>query len=146
MTHSTMTQDDLDRFAGHTPGPWKACAFSSIVGCPVTAQPDKTKNTFNVCGVAAPVSREENIANARLIAAAPDLLAQIQSLTAENIALKARVEELRKALEHARGAIASLDDDDLGWSQPPHDEIEPWPLKAELLHTIDAALSTQGER
>jgi hypothetical protein len=70
--------------AAFTPGPWRACAFSSIVGCPVTAQPDKTKNTFNVCGVAAPVSRDENIANARLIAAAPELY-----------------EALELALEHA---------------------------------------------
>jgi hypothetical protein len=62
-----------------TPGPWWTAGFSSIVGNPVCAQPDKTKNTFNVCSVAAPVSREENIANARLIAAAPDLLAACEA-------------------------------------------------------------------
>jgi PAS domain-containing protein len=52
---------------------------------------------------------------------------------------------LRGALGHARCAVASLDDDDLGWSQPPHDEIAPWPLKDELLHTIDAALTPSAD-
>lgn len=52
---------------------------------------------------------------------------------------------MREALEHARGAVASLDDDALGWSEPPHDEIEPWPLKDELLHMIDEARALTKE-
>jgi hypothetical protein len=63
-----------------TPAPWHAGSFSSIVGVPVMAQPDPMKNTFNVCGVAAPVSREENIANARLIAAAPELYEALDAI------------------------------------------------------------------
>jgi hypothetical protein len=54
-------------------------------------------------------------------------------------------EVLREALEHARQAIESLDDDALGRSDP-NGEVEPWPLKLELLAAIDAALSTgQGK-
>lgn len=66
--------------AAHTPGPWTAAPFSSVVGCPITAQPDKTKNTILVAGTRSAVAedpaefRAEVEANARLIAAAPDML------------------------------------------------------------------------
>jgi formylmethanofuran dehydrogenase subunit B len=34
-----------------TPGPWKAGKFSSVVGCPITAQPDPSRNTVVIAGV-----------------------------------------------------------------------------------------------
>lgn len=37
--------------AGHTPTPWEAGYYSSIVGLPIMAQPDKTKNSVVVVGV-----------------------------------------------------------------------------------------------
>ena len=61
--------------ASHTPGPWKAGSYSSVVGIPITAQPDKTKNTVVVASTIQASSREEAEANARLISVAPDLLA-----------------------------------------------------------------------
>lgn len=62
---------------GHTPGPWTAVSFSSVVGCPITAQPDPNQNTIVVAGTHSAFGadfRGEVEANARLIAAAPDLL------------------------------------------------------------------------
>lgn len=59
----------------HTPGPWEAGHYSSVVGLPVVAQPDPTQNTIIICGVRG--NREEAEANARLIAAAPDLFAAL---------------------------------------------------------------------
>ena len=58
----------------HTPGPWRAAPYSSIVGCPITAQPRPDKNSIRIAGVAGPIARVEIEANARLIAAAPTLL------------------------------------------------------------------------
>lgn len=64
----------------HTPGPWKASPFSSIVGCPISAQPDPKRNTIVIGSVhgAAAEDREgyraEVEANARLISAAPEML------------------------------------------------------------------------
>jgi len=34
-----------------TPGEWRATKFSSVVGCPITTQPDPTKNTVVIAGV-----------------------------------------------------------------------------------------------
>lgn len=70
----------------HTPGPWKACAFSSVVGCPITAQPDPNASTIVVAGTRSAMAadsegfRQEVEANARLIAAAPYLLQFAQAV------------------------------------------------------------------
>lgn len=62
-----------------TPGPWKAAPYSSVVGCPISAQPDPEKNTILVAGTRSAVAetpegfRAEVEANARLIAAAPEI-------------------------------------------------------------------------
>ncbi len=58
----------------HTPGPWKASPYSSIVGCAVTAQPDPRANTVLVAAV------RSGQANARLIAAAPKMLAALKAV------------------------------------------------------------------
>jgi hypothetical protein len=70
-------------------------------------------------------------------------------VTAIYLAMKAldpEVERLREALAHARGAIASMPEDALGWHEPQHEEDVIWPLRDELLHMIDAALAqTQSQ-
>ena len=66
---------------GYTPGPWKAAPFSSVVGCPITAQPDPKQNTIVVAGTRGAFGedyRGEIEANARLIASAPELLEALQ--------------------------------------------------------------------
>lgn len=92
--------------AKHTPGPWTARAFSSVVGCPITAQPDRTKNTINLAGVygsqhdSDAERRAEIEANARLIAAAPDLLSAARRALA---VLRATGESVRP--KNALGAL-----------------------------------------
>lgn len=60
--------------SAHTPGPWiAASARSSVVGLPIVAS----------CGYAIANSHQpgdEGLANARLIAAAPDLLVALQGV------------------------------------------------------------------
>ena len=69
----------------HTPGPWNAAPFSSVVGCPIMAQPDPKKNSILVAVTQSAVAedsagfRAEVEANARLITAAPDLLVAVKS-------------------------------------------------------------------
>ncbi len=61
--------DDLRKLSEEaTAGPWRATSYSSIVGCPITAQPDPTRNTRVVAGVHG--DRDEATANARFIVAA----------------------------------------------------------------------------
>ncbi len=66
--------------AQHTPGPWRATPYSSVVGCVVTAQPDPARNSIRIAGVGGEGAASEVIANARLIAAAPDMLAALQEI------------------------------------------------------------------
>lgn len=69
-----------------TPGPWRAGHFSSVVGCPVVAQPDPARNSIIVAGTRGAVASEsdafvaEIVANAHLIAAAPDLYEALEAL------------------------------------------------------------------
>ncbi len=58
----------------HTPGPWKASPFSSVVGCPVMAQPDPKENSVLVAST-------YNEADARLVASAPELLTELAAST-----------------------------------------------------------------
>lgn len=56
------------------------------------------------------------------------------------------IEKLREALTNARKAIASLDEDALGWGQvaftSPDDRCGRYLLRDELLDELDAALSS----
>lgn len=73
----------MDKIEGYTPGSWRAAPFSSVVGCPITAQPDPKKNTVIIAGVRGAFGddyRAEVEANARLIASAPELLEALESL------------------------------------------------------------------
>lgn len=63
--------------ASHTKGPWIAAASkSSVVGLPVVAQSGRSIANVTFFDLGEPFKRhnEESYANARLIAAAPDLL------------------------------------------------------------------------
>jgi hypothetical protein len=79
----------------HTGGTWLAAAKpSSVVGWPIISSP-LARCVANVHG-----TDEESKANARLIAAAPDLLEALQYV------LSAHGEQLTDAFDQARKAIA----------------------------------------
>jgi hypothetical protein len=61
---------------GWTPGPYRAGRYSSMLGCPVMAQPDLNENSIVLCSVygGLDAGKEECEATARLFAAAPDLV------------------------------------------------------------------------
>ncbi|MBU8921302.1 MAG: hypothetical protein KOO63_05735 [Bacteroidales bacterium] len=69
---------DLTKFEGHTPGPWKAemCLGRSY------AIDAYSKGEIIFKELACVSGATESVANARLIAAAPDLLAEVERLRA----------------------------------------------------------------
>ena len=91
----------------HTPGPWQA--FDRTPGDPPTIGP---YGRPSVCYLAANFPRPEEVANARLIASAPDLLAACQQLVSlsESGLFKGSFEhpslEDSDAVAAARAAIA----------------------------------------
>lgn len=86
--------------AQHTPGPWKATAFSVV-----EANPRIPGETQTICEMASPWNTENYRANARLIAAAPELLEALQEL--EKVESSPHSETKRfLAREQARAAIA----------------------------------------
>ena len=98
---------------GYTPGPWKAAPFSSVVGCPITAQPDPKQNTIVVAGTRGAFGedyRGEIEANARLIASAPELLAALEGMLAVHDMTQSpagdRIAAWSGAVNLARAAIA----------------------------------------
>lgn len=102
--------------ANPTPGPWKAAPFSSVVGCPITAQPDPTKNAIVVAGTRSAAAedaegfRAEVEANARLIAAAPALLEALDALIAAADAYHSVTQEYFSDTEYDRnGVLADAD-------------------------------------
>ena len=82
---SSLRTGDAARPAQHTPGPWIAAAGpSSVVGWPVVSREGRSICRLTWLETNSPteeVFKEETRANARLIAAAPDLLAQLKSVT-----------------------------------------------------------------
>lgn len=73
--------------SGHTPGPWKAAtAGSSIVGIPVVGPKGRAIASLHFSPEGVP-GREpynaEQLANAQLIAAAPDMLAALKKIVSE---------------------------------------------------------------
>lgn len=81
----------------HTPGPWTAHART--VTAPETE--DRLEMHVQINGN----NREDNKANARLIAAAPDLLAALQTAEMAMLGYTVRNEVLVKALADVRAAI-----------------------------------------
>jgi hypothetical protein len=94
---NTPAQPPAPEFAGHTPGPWIAyemgdedgswSKWSIVHGGPIAYGGDNCNGPAN--------SR----ANARLIAAAPTLLAEVASLKAENTRLRAALEKWESRFE-----------------------------------------------
>lgn len=70
-----------NEFAGHTPGPWRLDLL------PDRAKIRKPENGSHICTVDHGY-RDEDEANARLIAAAPDLLARAEKAERENTELR----------------------------------------------------------
>lgn len=89
--------DDKD-FEGHTPGPWLTRpAQTKDGGATVIESAPNTANIGFVWGI----EDDEPKANARLIAAAPDLLAERNELRAENERLTRELAEAEAACRHA---------------------------------------------
>ena len=101
----------------HTNGPWKISKYASGT---------KIKDANNEIVASIPRNHSNRTEISRLIAAAPELL---------------------QRLEDARNAIASLDEDALGYAPGDFDiGVNPWPLKDELLYRIDEAIrKAKGE-
>ena len=85
----------------HTPGPWKADIYCVWAG------------EIFVCGTQTGLPVERQIANARLIASAPDLYAALEDLLEHEGKIKTNAigldldsYALQQAKEHARAAIA----------------------------------------
>lgn len=72
----------------HTPGPWK------VWENPIAWNPAILDSAGNTIATASAPSHERAVANARLIASAPDLLAERDALRAQNATLRAALEGL----------------------------------------------------
>lgn len=84
----------------HTPGPWLAASHpSSVGGLPIVGQQGRSiaSVTFFHLGAAFEKHDAESRANARLIAAAPDLLAALRDFLAEADAGHVSVDTDRRA-------------------------------------------------
>lgn len=89
----------------YTPGPWLFDEESEAITTHNRITSGKTRIATVTLGWAEPFESEQ-IANARLIAAAPDLLEALQALICETNSI-----ELAAALDMARAAIAKATED-----------------------------------
>lgn len=111
MTDTTASLDALEALlAKATPGEWKAAAFSSAVGCPITAQPDPKRNTVVLAGVHGAFRDDyaaEVQANAALIVAlhntAPALIAKARRVEALEAALRDIADRPGEGVEYFPG-------------------------------------------
>lgn len=96
--------------SGHTRGPWIAAPYSSVVGAPVVASPSGrsvANVTYFRLGEDFAAHDAESLANAKLIAAAPDLLEALKWLCEQMVAEQgAGVSGFEDWLSPARAAIA----------------------------------------
>lgn len=94
----------------YTPGPWNASERGTIISATVTREINGTMRTYQSKIAITPAGdRAERLANAHLIAAAPDLLAELQNIA--NAKPETWDEETRDqfqqwAQNRARAAIA----------------------------------------
>lgn len=70
----------------HTPGPWMACKPEDALHA-VRRPSDHNLLGMIICDVGYGETVDVNVANARLIAAAPDLLGALQKVMAHNVPL-----------------------------------------------------------
>ena len=87
----------------HTPGPWEAEWHRKYKQWNVF--PESGKAVVSVTDLCGEYSKEETEANARLIAAAPELLEALQGLL-DCMAIPSSICKERPAYEAARAAIA----------------------------------------
>lgn len=88
----------------HTPGPWKANLAAHQLRVPDSVN---TVHGLHVCDVASyGASPEQRHANARLIAAAPELLSALESILSETDGRNASHIGQDRAFSIARAAIA----------------------------------------
>lgn len=95
------------RFAGHTPGPWVAednCTGKAPdAGCAVIASNKKSKISNPTRGIVAWATRHvgqtsaEVKANARLIAAAPELVTEVERLQRQLCEAEARMRQMKSS-------------------------------------------------
>jgi hypothetical protein len=87
----------------HTPGPWIAAPYSSVVGAPVVSASGRSvaKVTYFALGESFSNHDAESDANARLIAAAPEML--------EALRMYERGEEATVLAATVRAAIAKAE-------------------------------------
>lgn len=89
----------------HTPGPWIASKYSSVVGCPVVNQIGHV-----VCNTASAGTfesgKEEAEANAKLIASAPDMLDALKMIVNADDSYISAFDVKQTMLSIAKEAIA----------------------------------------
>jgi hypothetical protein len=116
---------DLDRYAGHTAGPW---SISSLVSqLDVVAKFASGENVIaQTCMSGACGSLREAAINAALIADAPFLLAELQQVRAERDALREAAEVVLDGVQN--------------WSGDEEDGVGSLEVAAAALHALRAAL------
>lgn len=90
----------------HTPGPWIARNLSKGIWAVEAASPHVPGKTQEVCRIAGPWNPENYRRNARLIAAAPELLNMLQRMLDESSSgsvCLCTMEHAENALKKARG-------------------------------------------
>jgi hypothetical protein len=88
---NTKREVDVSQFAGHTPGPWVICGAPDLTTVNDSIRQDETGEL--VCEF--PYGADDNQGNSYLIAAAPDLLAEMIELRAQLTAVTAERDEAR---------------------------------------------------
>lgn len=87
---------DLSKYQGHTPGPWEKKTPSEIY----PASLEDCRIIFPPLGYAGPIAEVSGEPDARLIADAPQLLAELREARAENEKLKSEKMALETDIEH----------------------------------------------
>ncbi len=88
--------DLTERLRGHTPGPWLQWAGTNII-IRKHSGADRSED-LRICEVATNTRHDEGRHNIDLIAAAPDLLVELDRLSAELAQARQDAERLREAL------------------------------------------------
>ena len=103
---------NYEEFKGHTPGPWEFTHDEKhnmiSVHIPNFDINDDSED-YTICGIWAVGHYEgKKFPNAKLIAAAPELLKQVEELTKVNEELKAVMDELVKSLDRSNSHMIEL--------------------------------------